>query len=101
MRLHAPQGAEPKARQLVLKCSHVMAPYRKVVDEVEGALAHRGCGQLELGAKLPLGCEGSAPQLLDTAFRSPEPNRPGNLAFCSLLGSHRYYAVHSIGQVRS
>jgi hypothetical protein len=80
---------------------HYAPPYRKVVDEVQGAPAHRGCGQLELGTKLPLCCEGSAPQLLDTAVRSPEPNRPGNLAFCSLLGSHRYYALHSIGQFRS
>src|SRR6516162_387805 len=89
MRFHAPQRAKSKARQFALKLSHVMAPYREVVDEVEGALAHRGCDQLELGAKLLLGCEGGAPQPFDAPLRSPEPNRPGNLALCSLLSSHR------------
>jgi hypothetical protein len=38
MGLHASQGAEPEAREFVLKFSHVMAPYRE--DEVEGALTH-------------------------------------------------------------
>src|SRR3974377_801340 len=66
-----------------------MASYREVVDEIEGALAHKRRRQFELGAKLLLCCEGSAPQLLDTAFSPPEPNRPGNLAFRSLLSSHR------------
>ena len=32
--------------------------------------------------------ESTAPQLLDAAVRSFKPNRPGNLAFCSLVSSH-------------
>src|SRR3974377_1203688 len=82
-----------------------MASYREVVDEIEGALAHKRRRQFELGAKLLLCCEGSAPQLLDTAFSPPEPNRPGNLAFRSLLSSHRRqpHDVHRTGgwQARS
>jgi hypothetical protein len=66
-----------------------MAPYREVMDEVEGALPHRGRDQIEFGAKFLFGCEGSAPQLLDAAFGSPEPNCTGNLAFASMLSSHR------------
>jgi hypothetical protein len=98
VRLHAPQGAESKARELVLKLTHVMAPYGEVVDEVEGALAHRRCDQLELGAKLLFGGKSSAPQLLDTAVRSPEPNRPGNLPFRSLPSSHRGPSFTSLEQ---
>jgi hypothetical protein len=88
MRLHASQRTQSKALELALKLSHVMAPYRKVVDEIEGALAHQGRYQLKLGTKLLLRCENSAPQFLDAAFRSPKSNRSGNLAFCSLLGYH-------------
>jgi hypothetical protein len=60
MRLHAPQGAQSKAREFVLKVSYVMAPYGELVDQVEGALAHRGRGQLDPGSKLLLCCENSA-----------------------------------------
>ena len=89
MRLHTSQRTQSKALQFALKLSHVMAPYREVVDEVEGALAHQGSNQLKLGTKLLLCCESSAPQFLDAAFCSFKPNRSGNFAFRSLLSSHR------------
>jgi hypothetical protein len=89
MSFHAAQRAEPKARQFALKLSHVMAPHSEIVDEIDGALAHRGRDLLEFGAKLLLSGTGSAVQPLDAPLNSPEPNRPGNLAFCSLLGYHR------------
>jgi hypothetical protein len=89
MSFHAAQRAKPEARQFALKLSHIVAPYREVVDEIEGALAHRGRDLLELGAKLLLGSKGSAPQPLDAPLRSLQPNGLGNLAFSSLLSSHR------------
>ena len=85
MRLHTSQRTQSKALQFALKLSHVMAPYREVVDEIEGALAHQGSNQLKLGTKLLLCCESSAPQFLDAAFCSFKPNRSGNFAFRSLL----------------
>jgi len=66
-----------------------MTPHREVVHEVVGALPHRRCGEIELGRKLLLGSERRLTQFLDAAGGALEAQRSRDLAFGSLLGSHR------------
>jgi hypothetical protein len=75
MSFHAAQRTQPKARQFALKLSYVETPYREVVDEISGAVAHQGGDLLELGAKLLFGGEGRTPQPIDAPLSSLESDR--------------------------
>jgi hypothetical protein len=63
------------AREFILKGAHVMASYRKVVGEVDGACAHRWRGQLACVAKFLLRLQSNAPQIFDAVFHLREPDR--------------------------
>jgi hypothetical protein len=97
VRFHATQRAQAQAGQLVLQLAHVMPAHGEVVDEVVGALAHRGRHGVKLGGEFLLGGQRGAPKFIDASRGTVEPQGSGDFAFGASLGGHRERALISRG----
>ena len=97
MRFQAAQRAQAQPREFVLQLAHIVPADCKVMDEVVGALTHRGCRGIELGRELLLGRQRRTAQFIDAARGTVEAQRSGNLALSASLGSHRGPASVSRG----
>ena len=86
VRFHAAQRAQAQSGELVLQLAHVVPAHGEVVDEVVGALTHRGRRGVELGGELLLGRQRRTAQFIDAAGGTVEAQGLGRLRVRCVAG---------------